>query len=153
MTFTVPPRAEPLAREHARGGVAPELANCRRTYDKVHALDAFSITVAPGELVAVLGARLALPASTGAGLRAGQKVDVLVRPESIRMRPASDGPAVVARDSFRGAVVRVVAALPDGVEVTSTLPASEGYTFPADARRDIDLLDDVLLVVARSPAT
>jgi ABC-type Fe3+/spermidine/putrescine transport system ATPase subunit len=153
MTITVPPRAEPRARERARCGVVLELANCRRTYGKVHALDAFSITVAPGELVAVLGARLAVPASAGVGLRAGQKVDVLVRPESIRMRPASDGPAVVARASFPGAVVGVVAALPDSVEVTSTLPASDGYTFPAGARVDIALLGDVLLVVARPPTT
>jgi len=117
-----------------------------------------SVSRLPGEMkapdtVAVLGARLAVPASAGAGLRAGQKVDVLVRPESIRMRPTPDGPAVVARASFLGAVVRVVAALPDGVEVTSTLPASEGYTFPAGARVDIDLLGDVLFVVAVPPAT
>jgi len=105
------------------------------------------------DTVAVLGARLAVPASAGAGLRAGQKVDVLVPPESIRMRPTPDGPAVVARASFLGAVVRVVAALPDGVEVTSTLPASEGYTFPAGARVDIDLFGDVLFVVAVPPAT
>jgi putative spermidine/putrescine transport system ATP-binding protein len=117
-----------------------------------------SVSRLPGEMkapdtVAVLGARLAVPASAGAGLRAGQKVDVLVRPESIRMRPTPDGPAVVARASFLGAVVRVVAALPDGVEVTSTLPASEGFTFPAGARADIDLLGDILFVVARPPAT
>src|ERR1039458_4538949 len=37
------------------GGVAVELVNCRRTFGKVHALDGFSISIAPGELVALLG--------------------------------------------------------------------------------------------------
>ncbi len=117
-----------------------------------------SVSRLPGEMVApnavvVLGSRLAVPVSAGNGLRVGGQVDVLVRPESIRMRPAPDGLAVVARASFLGAVVRVVAALPDGVEVTSTLPASEGYTLPAGARVEIDLLGDVLFVLARPGRT
>ena len=40
---------------HTGGGVAVELENCRRTFGKVHALDGFSISIAPGELVALLG--------------------------------------------------------------------------------------------------
>jgi hypothetical protein len=48
-------------------------------------------------------------------------------------------------------VVRVVATLPDGVEVSSTLPAGEGHTLPAGARVDIELLGDVLFVLARPP--
>ena len=35
------------------GGVAVELVSCRRTFGKVHALDGFSISIAPGELVAL----------------------------------------------------------------------------------------------------
>ena len=93
--------------------------------------------------------RLAVPTRAVVSWPSGSQVDVLVRPESIRIRPAADGPAVVARASFLGAMVRVVATLPDGVEVTSTLPASEGYTFPAGARVDIELLGDVLFVVDR----
>ena len=106
--------------------------------------------VAPGSVV-VLGSRLTIPAGTGAELRTGSQVDVLVRPESIRIRPEPDGPAVVARAAFLGAVVRVVATLPNGVEVTSTLPASEGHTLPAGTRAHIELLGDVLFVVERPP--
>jgi putative spermidine/putrescine transport system ATP-binding protein len=105
--------------------------------------------VAPGT-VDVMGSRLSIPASAGSGLATGTQVDVLVRPESIRIRPQVDGPAVVARAAFLGAVVRVVAALPNGVEVTSTLPASEGHTLPAGTRAGIEFLGDVLFVVERS---
>ncbi|HYA45355.1 MAG TPA: ABC transporter ATP-binding protein [Acidimicrobiales bacterium] len=113
-----------------------------------------SVSRLPGQMVApgsvkALGHVLAVPTSTAAGLSTGGEVDVLVRPESIRIRPATDGPAVVARASFLGASVRVVAALPDGVEVSSIVPANEGYSFPAGARVDIELLGDVLFVVAR----
>jgi putative spermidine/putrescine transport system ATP-binding protein len=91
-----------------------------------------------------------VPARGGAELAVGSRVDVLVRPESIRIRAAVNGAAVVARASFLGATVRVVATLPDGVEVTSVLPASEGYTFPPGARVDIELMGDVLFVVDRT---
>jgi len=106
--------------------------------------------VAPGS-VAVLGSRLTIPVSAGSALSTGTRVDVLVRPESITMRPAADGAAVVARASFLGAVVRVVATLPDGVEVVSTLPASEAYTFPLGTRVAVELSGDVLFVVERQP--
>ena len=113
-----------------------------------------SVSRLPGEVVApnsvdVMGSRLSIPASTGGDLPIGSQVDVLVRPESIRIRPQADGTAVVARAAFLGAVVRVVAALPNGVEVTSTLPASEGHTLPAGTRAGIELLGDVLFVVER----
>ena len=113
-----------------------------------------SVSRLPGEVVApssvvVMGHRLDIPASAGGDLPAGSQVDVLVRPESIRIRAEADGPAVVARAAFLGAVVRVVALLPNGVEVTSTLPASEGHTLPAGTRAGIDLLGDVLFVVER----
>ena len=104
---------------------------------------------APG-LIDVLGSRLTVPTRGGVELTVGSPVDVLVRPESISIRPAVNGAAVVARASFLGATVRVVATLPDGVEVTSILPASEGYTFPPGARVDIELMGDVLFVVDRT---
>ncbi len=103
---------------------------------------------APGT-VAVLGSRLTIPAGAAHDLPAGSDVDVLVRPESVTLCPAPDGQAIVARAAFLGAVIRVVATLPNGVEVTSTLPASEAYTFPAGARVDVELRGDVLFVVDR----
>jgi hypothetical protein len=45
--------------------------------------------------------------------------------------------------------VRVVAVLPNGVEVTSMLPAGESSTLPAGARVDVELLGDILFVVDR----
>ncbi|MGA3215145.1 MAG: ABC transporter ATP-binding protein [Acidimicrobiales bacterium] len=115
-----------------------------------------SVSRLPGEIVgpgtvSVLGMRLAVPNVASAELPSGSAVDVLVRPESIRIRPSVDGPAVVVRASFFGASVRVVAVLPGGVEVASTLSAAESYALPAGARADIELLDDVLFVVARQP--
>ena len=115
-----------------------------------------SVSRLPGRMVSpttvdVLGHRLAIPSRSGAAVPTGSEVDVLVRPESITLRPAADGPAVVARASFLGATVRVVATLPDGVEVSSMLPANEGFSFPAGARVDIGLLGEVLFVVDRHP--
>jgi putative spermidine/putrescine transport system ATP-binding protein len=117
-----------------------------------------SVSRLPGEVVApgsvnVLGSRLAIPAGAGADVRVGGQVDVLVRPESIRIRPASEGPAIVARASFLGAAVKVVATLPDGVEVTSTLPAGDAHALAVGARVDIELLGDVLFIVDRSHPT
>ncbi|MGO9583945.1 MAG: ABC transporter ATP-binding protein [Acidimicrobiales bacterium] len=115
-----------------------------------------SVSRLPGEIVgpgtvSVLGSRLPVPNVASAELPSGSAVDVLVRPESIRIRPSADGPAVVVRASFFGASVRVVAILPGGVEVASTLSATDSYALPAGARADIELLDEVLFVVGRQP--
>jgi putative spermidine/putrescine transport system ATP-binding protein len=104
--------------------------------------------VGPGT-ISLLGSNV--PAQRGVGaLGVGTPVDVLVRPESIRIRPSASGAAVVARVSFFGATVRVVATLPEGVEVASTLPAGDGAFLPAGARAHIELTDDVLFVVPRA---
>jgi len=113
-----------------------------------------SVSRLPGKVVApgtvdLLGHRLSVPSGTGADRPVGTEVDVLVRPESITIRPAANGPAVVARVAFLGATVRVVAVLPNGVEVTSMLPAGESSTLPAGARVDVELLGDILFVVDR----
>jgi len=99
--------------------------------------------------VAVIGAVFSVPPGAGAELPVGTAVDVLVRPESVRLQPSPSGGAVIARLSFLGATVRVVAALPDGVEVSSTLPASEGSTLLPGALAHVELIDAVLFVVPR----
>ncbi len=116
-----------------------------------------SVSRLPGEIVSpgtvsVLGSRFAVPNSASAELPSGTAVDVLVRPESIRLRPSADGPAVVIRTSFFGASVRVVAELPGDVEVASTLSAGDSFALPAGARANIELLDDVLFVLERKLA-
>jgi hypothetical protein len=92
---------------------------------------------------------LAVPPRAGAELPVGSAVHVLVRPESVRLRASATGTAVIARSSFLGATVRVVATLPDGVEVSSTLPAGEGSSLPPGSRADVELLDEVLFVIPR----
>lgn len=109
------------------------------------------VVIAPGT-VSVLGTSLAVPPGRAGALAAGTKVDVLVRPESVRFRPQADGQGVVARASFLGAVVRAVATLPGGVEVTSTLPATEAFSFPPGTRVAVELLGDVLFVVEHQGA-
>ena len=59
-----------------------------------------SVSRLPGQVAApgfvdVLGSRLAVPARGGVAPAVGSRVDVLVRPESIRIRPAVNGSAVV----------------------------------------------------------
>ncbi len=102
------------------------------------------------ETVSLLGSNISVRRGVGA-LAVGSPVDVLVRPESIRIRPSASGTAVVARVSFFGATVRVVATLPEGVEVASTLPAGDGAFLPAGARADVELTDDMLFIVPRAP--
>jgi putative spermidine/putrescine transport system ATP-binding protein len=115
-----------------------------------------SVSRLPGEMVApdtvsVLNSIVTLPTGVGAGLHPGSEVDVLVRPESIAIEPSPVGQAIVARVSFLGATVRVVAALPGGVEVASTLPASAGVLLPPGARADVRIRSDVLFVLPRQP--
>jgi putative spermidine/putrescine transport system ATP-binding protein len=114
-----------------------------------------SVSRLPGHMVGpgtvnLLGSNVPVPRGVDA-LAVGSPVDVLVRPENIRIRPSTSGQAVVARVSFFGATVRVVATLSDGVEVASTLSASEGALLPAGARADVELTDDMLFVVPRAP--
>jgi putative spermidine/putrescine transport system ATP-binding protein len=115
-----------------------------------------SVSRLPGEMVGpdtvnVLDSIVTVPAGVATGLRPGSEVDVLVRPESIAIAPSPAGQAVVARVSFLGATVRVVAALPSGVEVASTLPASDGVLLPPGARAEVRIRADVLFVLARQP--
>jgi len=116
-----------------------------------------SVSRLPGHVttpgtVSVLGTEVAVPHRSGEELPTGTAVDVLVRPESIRLRPSPEGRAIVARASFFGATVRVVAALPDGTEVASTLPAGEAAALPAGATVAVELLGEALFVVGRRPA-
>jgi putative spermidine/putrescine transport system ATP-binding protein len=113
-----------------------------------------SVSRLPGEMVgpgavSVLGSIVTVPTGASTDPPRGSEVDVLVRPESVAIEPAPSGQAVVARVSFLGATVRVVATLPGGVEVASTLPASDGVSLPPGARAEVRLRADVLFVLAR----
>ena len=78
-------------------------------------------TIAGGTEVDVAGHRLKL---ADPGERAdGAAVRVLVRPEAVTLEPAADGPVRITDASFRGAVTRLTAALPDGTTVLADLPS------------------------------
>jgi putative spermidine/putrescine transport system ATP-binding protein len=53
----------------------------------------------------------------------GAAVRVLVRPESVTLEAATDGAARITDHSFRGAVTRLTAVLPDGTAVLADLPS------------------------------
>jgi putative spermidine/putrescine transport system ATP-binding protein len=116
-----------------------------------------SVSRLPGRMVGpdtvhLLGSTISVRAGLNAP-PAGSPVEVLVRPESIRIRPSPSGPAIVARVSFFGAMVRVIATLPEGTEVASTLPANDASSLPAGARAEIELVDEMLFIVPRARDT
>jgi putative spermidine/putrescine transport system ATP-binding protein len=77
--------------------------------------------VIEGDSVIVAGHRLLL-ADRGSRT-AGHKVTVLVRPEAVTVVATEDGPVRITDHSFRGAVTRVTAALPDGTTLLADLPS------------------------------
>ncbi|KAA2252541.1 ABC transporter ATP-binding protein [Solihabitans fulvus] len=77
--------------------------------------------VVAGQEVVVAGHRLTL--AEPAGARDGQLVKVLLRPESVTLTAEADGQALVSDRSFRGAVTRVTATLPDGTTLLADLPS------------------------------
>ncbi|MFI8103923.1 ABC transporter ATP-binding protein [Streptomyces sp. NPDC086023] len=122
----------------------------------------------PGRLhadatVEVLGGRLPVDGTPPAGGSAGggvggsagggvdsAGVDVLVRPESVRVAPDTAGDARVLGTSFLGATVRVTVALPDGTPVKADLPAHEAAALPVGAPVRLSLPDRPVLVAPRA---
>ncbi len=82
-------------------------------------------TIGASGSVEVLGARLPLPAAF-VGPPPGALVDVLLRPEAVRVQPDPSALGVVTNRSFLGAAMRVHVTLPGGIEVVASVPAIEG---------------------------
>ncbi|MFF5432573.1 ABC transporter ATP-binding protein [Streptomyces griseofuscus] len=103
----------------------------------------------PGELkdgtVEVLGQRL--PAD---GEAADGAVDVLVRPENLRVRADEQGGARLVGTAFLGAVVRLTVRLADGTEAKADLPAHEAAGLGAGAAVTASLPERPVLVAART---
>ncbi|MFG5720480.1 ABC transporter ATP-binding protein [Streptomyces murinus] len=95
--------------------------------------------------VAVLGQRL--PAD---GEAADGAVDVLVRPENLRVRADEQGGARVVATAFLGAVVRLTVRLADGTEAKADLPAHEAAGLGAGAAVTASLPERPVLVAART---
>ncbi|MGW5656275.1 ABC transporter ATP-binding protein [Streptomyces humi] len=96
--------------------------------------------------VEVLGQRLPFDGQApGAG-----EVDVLVRPEAVRVRADGSGTATVVATAFLGAVVRVTVRLADGTEAKADLPAHEAAELGAGSAATVSLPERPVLVAERA---
>jgi putative spermidine/putrescine transport system ATP-binding protein len=95
----------------------------------------------------VMGTRIpVLPGSVaGTGL-------ALVRPEAVRLAPASDGEAIVRTVSFLGALSRVTCDLPDGGTLLAQSTASEAGALRIGDRVHVELARTPVLVIAPETA-
>ncbi|PKW06546.1 putative spermidine/putrescine transport system ATP-binding protein [Streptomyces sp. 1222.5] len=102
----------------------------------------------PGELrdgtVEVLGQRLPAEGEVPDGA-----VDVLVRPEAVRLHTDDRGGARVVATAFLGAVVRVTVRLADGTEAKADLPAHEAAGLGAGTAVTVSLPERPVLVAER----
>ncbi|WP_171109238.1 MULTISPECIES: ABC transporter ATP-binding protein [Streptomyces] len=100
-----------------------------------------------GEDVEVLGQRLPIDGPVPDGAR---DVDVLVRPEAVRVRADGGGTARVVATAFLGAVVRVTVRLADGTDVKADLPAHDAAGLAAGSAVDLSLPRRAVLVAQRT---
>ncbi|MEU1591754.1 ABC transporter ATP-binding protein [Streptomyces sp. NPDC005708] len=104
----------------------------------------------PGRLtsgeVDVLGQRLPVDGDAPA---AGE-VDVLLRPEAVRVAPDDDGGARVVATAFLGATIRLTVRLSDATEVKADLPAHEAAALTAGAAVTVTLPQRPVLVAERT---
>ncbi|MGW9027295.1 ABC transporter ATP-binding protein [Streptomyces sp. NPDC055722] len=104
----------------------------------------------PGRLtsgeVDVLGQRLPVDGDAPA---AGE-VDVLVRPEAVRVVPDDEGGARVVAAAFLGATIRLTVRLSDATEVKADLPAHEAAALTAGAAVTVTLPQRPVLVAERT---
>ncbi len=96
--------------------------------------------------VDVAGCRVPLPGS-GNGHVSGSRVDVLVRPETVKIRPDQDGRGRVTSRHFLGPVVRVAVVLADGAEIVGTVLAAEGEALFPGTGVSVELASAPLFVV------
>ncbi|WP_326788952.1 ABC transporter ATP-binding protein [Streptomyces sp. NBC_00151] len=99
-----------------------------------------------GDRVEVLGRRLPVDGDAPAP----GEVDVLVRPEAVRVSADASGDARVVATAFLGAATRVTARLADGTEVKADLPTHEAATLASGAAVTVTLPDRPVLVAERT---
>ncbi|MGW0967444.1 ABC transporter ATP-binding protein [Streptomyces sp. NPDC002516] len=98
-----------------------------------------------GDRVDVLGRRLPVDGDAPAP----GAVDVLVRPEAVRVSADAAGDARVVATAFLGAATRVTVRLAGGTEVKADLPTHEAGALVAGAGVTVTLPDRPVLVAAR----
>jgi putative spermidine/putrescine transport system ATP-binding protein len=101
----------------------------------------------PDGLVEVLGRRLPVAGE----LPADGELDVLVRPEAVRVAADPQGAATVAAASFLGAVTRLTLRLADGSEAKADLPTEDAARLPVGSPAAVTLPDRPVLVDRRIP--
>ncbi|MFB8239910.1 ABC transporter ATP-binding protein [Kitasatospora purpeofusca] len=99
-----------------------------------------------GEGVEVLGRRH----SVDGALPADGSLQVLVRPENVRLTPDEHGVALVVSASFLGAVTRLTVRLNDGTEVKADLPTEAAAALPVGSRAALTLPERPVLVDRRT---
>jgi putative spermidine/putrescine transport system ATP-binding protein len=103
--------------------------------------------VVEGDRVAVLGQHLPIDGD----VPSVADVDVLVRPEAVRLQASPDGAGMVTRSSFRGATARLHVEF-DGLQIQADVPGHDASVLAPGARVDVSLIDRPALVTARGPA-
>ncbi|MFE2304093.1 ABC transporter ATP-binding protein [Streptomyces sp. NPDC059445] len=98
-----------------------------------------------GDGVDVLGRRLPVDGDAPAP----GAVDVLVRPEAVRVSADASGDARVVATAFLGAATRVTVRLADGTEVKADLATHEAAALASGAAVTVTLPDRPVLVAAR----
>ncbi|MET7740105.1 ABC transporter ATP-binding protein [Streptomyces sp. NPDC005385] len=99
-----------------------------------------------GESVEVLGRRLPVDGQAPAV----REVDVLVRPEAVRVSADESGDARLVATAFLGAATRVTVRLGDGTEVKADLPTHEAAALAPGGPVTVTLPERPVLVAART---
>ncbi|MFJ7901856.1 ABC transporter ATP-binding protein [Streptomyces sp. NPDC096198] len=99
-----------------------------------------------GGTVEVLGQRLPVDGEAPAAA----EVDVLVRPESVRVSADGEGGARVVATAFLGATVRLTVRLADGTELKADLPAHDAAAPGAGSAVTVSLPERPVLVAERA---
>ncbi|MCC2280337.1 ABC transporter ATP-binding protein [Streptomyces sp. ET3-23] len=96
--------------------------------------------------VEVLGRRLPVDGEAPAG----PDVDVLVRPEAVRVSADAGGEACITATAFLGAVTRLTVRLPDGTTVKADVPTHDAAALAPGAAVALTLPDRPVLAAARA---
>jgi putative spermidine/putrescine transport system ATP-binding protein len=102
-----------------------------------------------GGRVAVLGGTVPARAPDQAAELAGQPVDVLVRPEGLRLEVVENGNGIVTTRTFLGSVTRVGVLLDGDIELRIDKPSTAAAALPPGASVSVTLPPEPVHVAAR----
>jgi putative spermidine/putrescine transport system ATP-binding protein len=103
--------------------------------------------------VVVLGGTVPLRVPGQAAELAGQPVDVLVRPEGLRLDVAENGNGIVTTRTFLGSVTRIGVLLDGDIELRIDKPSTEAAALPPGASVSVALPPEPVHVAARRSLT